>query len=462
MLLGGKIISTTGIETILDSAFDILCSTGVLVENDEMLERLAEFGAAIDKKKSIAVFSHAFLDAFISNSQRVDWSNKTMSFHASAEIYQGWYLDPEDGEKKAWTQERLLKYIKVARNLPNIERVTMLGYPALRGEAARLQPLYEKIFCWKYGIAGGSAIWETALCPQIFHLVNLYAQETGQDIATVYKGGVFLISPLKFGSVEAEQFMYFYKRGLRTSVGALGALGMSMPVTLAGALALHIAEHLFINILDRAFFGSRTISMMNSVSAVDMSSGALQYGRPEQVILNLAGAQIAEYLGAEYMGHGGLSDAKTPGNESGAQKVISAIFNAAAGGYGHIAAGLLGIDEIFSPVQMILDNEIVGALNRICKGFEINDETLALELIREVGQGGIFIDKEHTAQNFRDSLWNPSVWSKVMYNAWEAQGAKSEMDYAKEKYRDILRTGRDVQPEISEALEAKLMKSIGC
>lgn len=459
MHLGGKVLAEAEIVTILEQAFTILERVGIEIGNVKMLEILEAAGGKVNDQKTKILFERNYVVDFLKNSEKIDWNDKKVLFSATAEIYHGQYLDPRDNTYKPWTQERLNEYIALAQRLPNIDQTLMLGCP-VENIPVKLQPLYEKLFCWKYGINGGMAIWETGLCSKIYEMFQAYASELGKSINEIFNCEVYLISPLKFSAVEAEQFMYFYERGLATGVGTLGSLGGTVPVTASGALSVHLAEHIFINILERIFFGKKGLSFKNSLSAVDMSSGSFQYGRPEQVLLNVAGAQIAEYLGASYVGHGGLSDAKVPGNESAAQKIISAVFNGITSGNGHISAGLLSVDEVFSPIQMILDNEAVGALRHIVRGIEVNEDTLAMETIQEVGTGGNFLGTDHTAEFFRESLWWPAIWSNCMFSKWSESGQKNDVDYAKEIFFDTVRNTEPLHSQISPKLEQELLQII--
>ena len=454
LVLGNK-----EIEAILGTAFDILGRAGVQVENEKMLCKFAESGADVDFTMQRVLFSRSFLEDFLSTSETTGNKPRDLEFTAGAEIYQGYFLDPEDEQFKEWNEEHLFKFIKTARGLKNITGVYMLGCP-VREVNPRLQPLYEKLYCWKYGLDGGSAIWDTSMCDRIYEMYQVYAGETGREICDLFNGTVYVISPLKLGSIEAEQFMYFYSRGLRVGVGANGSLGGGYPVTLAGGLALNLAENLFIGILNRIFFGEIELGLGCAVAVTDMSTGALQYGRPEKSVANIAMAQIAGYLGARFRGHCGLSDAKVPGNEAGVQKTLSAIFTAMACGHANIAAGLLSTDEVFSPVQMILDDEITGALKRIAQGMEIDEESLCLDTILEEAPGGSFIATDHTAANFRSSLWMPSLWSKTMFNMWNAGGRKNDIERAKEMYFSLTSDGKPLEMNISEDCEKRLMKII--
>ncbi len=301
LTLNEGVLSTGEIRKIVDQSIHILEKIGVVVENRELLRIFAEKGFTVDQESSKVFVGQSCTEEFLAGSKKVSWKHRPVSFTSMAEIYQGVYLDPRDDEYKPWTRERLKEYIRVARALPEIYQVSMLGYPP-EDAPCELQPLYEKLFCWKYGLAGGTAIWDTKLCPKILEMFEAYADFKGKPVQKVFNCGVFLISPLKMAWLEAEQFLYFYRKGLRVSVGALGSLGGTAPVTPAGALSVQVAENLFINMMERKFWGRQELEFAASLSPLEMTSGTFRYGRPEQVILNMAGARIAEYLGASFTG----------------------------------------------------------------------------------------------------------------------------------------------------------------
>jgi trimethylamine--corrinoid protein Co-methyltransferase len=140
-----------------------------------------------------------------------------------------------------------------------------------------------------------------------------------------------------------------------------------------------------------------------------------------------------------------LSDSKLPSVESGAQKALTALPTLLAGGNFWMDAGLLSIDEVYSPIQMILDNEFLSALKHFVKDFEISEESISLETIFEAGPGGGYIDKVHTARYFRKELWQPEIWSRTMLGPWQQSGCKLDVDIAREIALDLQRNQVDFQ-----------------
>jgi len=302
-----------------------------------------------------------------------------------------------------------------------------------------------------------AGIDDVGWAPHILAMCEAAAADRGVAVQDVFRGGVHMISPLKLAKEEASVFQFFTERGLRVGVGCMTSAGGSAPVTLAGAMTVHLAQVLFTNILQRACHGERKLSLNCSIAPLDMRTAMYPYGRPEKQICNVAMAQMARRYGASYVAHGGHADAKRPSVEAGYQRAASTIPALMTCGRAKVGCGLLSVDEVFSPVQMILDDEFVGAMRRFARGFQITEESLAVDLIDEVGPGGAFIDRDHTLRHFRDELWEPRLFSRTMFGAWRQEGSRTAEDLALDRYYEIL----DLEPipsKITEALDAELVK----
>ena len=195
---------------------------------------------------------------------------------------------------------------------------------------------------------------------------------------------------------------------------------------------------------------------------MDMRTTIRPFGRPEMAIANVMTAQLARRYGASFSGHAGLSDAKLPSAEAGAQKALTAIPTLIAGGSLWMDAGLLSIDEVYSPVQMILDNELLSALKRFVHEFHVDEETIGLQTILEAGPGGHFLDKLHTVHHFRDEHWNPDIWSRHMLRPWMEAGCRLDADKARDVALQIQSAvvQGDEEPVLSETLERSVLHVI--
>jgi trimethylamine--corrinoid protein Co-methyltransferase len=172
----------------------------------------------------------------------------------------------------------------------------------------------------------------------------------------------------------------------------------------------------------------------------------------------LAMGELAKHFQAGLWASAIYPDAKTPGLEAGIQSAFNTIPAILAGSLGIECFGILSGAEMNSPVQLVIDNEYAGALKRFARGFEVNEETLAFDLIKEIGPGGFFAGTEHTVAHYRTEHWQPTIFAREGLNAWLAGERKT----AVEKARDICAsTLKDYHPAgIDEETEKELLKVI--
>lgn len=441
---------------LYNAILEIMDRVGMTIENDKILQRLDSSGWRVDWGHRRVTFPSHLVQSFLDDTEKVDMPN-SITIDARVEIYEGTYLDAAYDKHVPWSENHILEVAKLVERLPHISGGGMLGCP-IRGTPLLLQPLYERLVCWRYGLTSHGSIWETWLCPHILEMCEVMAESTESEVGDWFRASVYLVSPLKLGRVEAEQFLYFAERGLPVQIGNMGSLGGTNPVTIAGSLALFFAEKLMISIIMREYYGDRRLALNTGISVLDMRTGAFQYGRPEVVLINAAGAELARYLGLPFHGQCGLSDAKIPSAEAGYQKALTAWSTALATGHGYVAAGLLGVDEIVSPVQIVLDNDFVGALKRITRGFEVSEETLAVDVIEAVGPASTFLDTEHTFKHFREEIWEPTTWSQQMYAVWRSKGRENDEERARKLIEAVVTEPFELR--LDEEQEHKLMDVI--
>ena len=129
---------------------------------------------------------------------------------------------------------------------------------------------------------------------------------------------------------------------------------------------------------------------------------------------------------------------------------MTLLLGALAGGdlLGHM--GISGADQGASLPQLVADNEMLAYAKRILRGFKVEEETMAIDLITEVGHHGNHLVQPHTAKHFRTELWMPTIFDRSPWDVWMDQQGKSLVEQAAQKVQDILETH---QPEpMDEAL----------
>ena len=446
---------------IHNSSLKILSEIGFFVDNEEILKKLEIFGGKVNYEKKRVYFTKKFIESFINESEKVDWENLKPQISYQVSLYHGFYLDPFDNEYKKLNTEIFLKYFKIAQNL---------NIPYGGTYATNLPEVPEKFFLPYYHYLSLKfldkpccSINNKKWAELILNLCEIYSEEkntTIQDI--ISKGGLHIhfVSPLRFTREEAEIFLFFANRNLKIGIGIMDVMGTTSPVTIAGSVSIHLASVIFRNILYRAFFGDKYLTISSEISPFDMRTLVQCYGRPEKEIANIMMAQIARRYKAYFFPHTGHADSKIPGEEAGIQKLINSLPSLFSGKIANICCGLLSIDEVYSPVQMVIDKEIVEIIKQFIKKREINEEKIGFDVIKEViEKDGSFISSEHTVRNFRDELWEPAIFTRDMFLSWKNKGMKTEIDKAKEICYQAI-NGEKIMPKISEKTENKIIDLI--
>jgi trimethylamine---corrinoid protein Co-methyltransferase len=456
-----NLLSAIDVGAIHEGALTILERMGMEIQNRELLLALGEHGAQVNLEAERVTFPRALVERFIEDAPKHDWEHAQSRVLGSAGVYEGLYHDPISGELIPWTEQRLALYVALAGKLQWVAGASMLG--SRLAAPGPLEPLYERLHCWKYGAADSGTILTDEICPHLLELYEVAAAERGLPLSEVFHGTVYLIPALKLGRHEAYQVAYFRERGLSVRIGhSMPTLGATAPVTLAGGVTLNLAEHLALSMLNWMWFGRRQLHLGCSLAPMDMRTAIRPFGRPEMAIANLMTAQLARTYGVSFSGHAGLSDAKLPSVEAGAQKALSAVTTLLAGGNLWMDVGLLSTDEVCSPIQMVLDNELLGALGRFTREIRVDEETIGLETILRVGPGGHYLDRMHTARHFREEVWSPGIWSRQMLRSWLAGDRLLDADEAREV---VLQVQSEVAREplgrhITEASENEILRVI--
>jgi len=220
----------------------------------------------------------------------------------------------------------------------------------------------------------------------------------------------------------AEILIAYVKAGLPQSLDTMPNGGLTAPITPAGVLAMGMAETLGGLMLGYAVDPNAIMSVDICVSQADMRSGLYTYASFERMPLLAAASQmINEYYGCPSGAHGGKTDACYPGIQAGMEKVMSMLFPVLVGAVGIGTMGHLENAVTFSPQQLVIDNEIAGGVRHALKGFEVTPETLAVNVISDIGPNGSFMGHDHTVHHLRDVIFRSKMLDRLNWDAAWAQ-----------------------------------------
>jgi len=249
------------------------------------------------------------------------------------------------------------------------------------------------------------------------------------------------LSPLKYDDRMLGALMEYAKVGQPQLISSLAIAGETGPATLAGNLALQTAEILAGIVLTQLVREGAPVIFSGSSSNAEMHSGALSIGSPEMAMNTAATAQMARYYNLPSRSGGAVCDAKVPDAQAAYESMMS-LSMAQVSGVNFVlhSAGILESYNCMSYEKFIIDDEMCGIVKRIKRGYEVNEDTLGLDVIKEAGPGGHFIDKDHTFDHFRTEFYQPQLSNRDDFDSWQASGSPQSVEAAGKKYKEILKT----------------------
>lgn len=368
-------------------------------------------------------------------------------------------LDPYTGERRPFMVKDIGDFARLVDALPNIDWMMPLG--SVQDTPPAASDVYEfeaavsnttKPICFIcHDRRGVSDVFEMAA-----------AIVGGKD---ALRSRPFVISypepssPLFHVGEAAEKLLYTAEEGMPIVYTPCPMSGSTAPVTMAGLLVTANAECLSGLVMAQLTRPGVPFVIGGVLTILDMSTVGISYGAPELSLLMAGYADIASFYGIPTWGTAGCSDSKVPDEQAAIEATFSSLVNALAGlnlvhDPGFIESALVGSFEM-----VVMVNEIAGMIRRLMRGIPVNEETLARDVIREVGPGGNFLGEEHTVRHFREEHWFPTLLDRNNYTEWHAAGAKTMGQRVSEKVRYILESHRsdplteDVRTRLREIRE---------
>lgn len=304
---------------------------------------------------------------------------------------------------------------------------------------------------------------------------NYYSQALGRqgvkdqvELASLIAGGtaevkkrpffsivLCLVSPFMQPRIRLEELMECVEWGIPLYIEADAMPGATTPITIAGTLVEQTANVLAGVCLAQMVTPGHPCIYSIASGIMDMSNGDYSGGAPETQILHAATAQMAHYLGLPCQAGTGI-DAVLPDMQAGYERGLQFLTCALGGAdFVHLCTGMLEQMLTASYELCVLDNEILGAAFRIVKGFDVNDETIALDVIKNVGIGGNYLGEDHTLRYLRELRWYPKLTNRQRWDKWTEKGGKDFRQRGIEEAQRILSEHKPeyLDPKLADELE---------
>ncbi len=463
-------------EAIHRSALRILERTGMWVDHLRALEYLAAAGCLVNVDRRLVKFPSGVVEAAAARMRRnfrdADRWPKRMSVRYSQVRFDAQpFRVHDDFTVNAggfccfiWDMEGRRRYATLAdarESLRLTDRLDQIAYTGLPCSAqdvpVHLRPVVMAAELAKTTRKYGGI--ETFRSQDVRYVVRIGEIVAGSREAhrrdPILVGYAEARTPLCIDAAMADVMLAHLELGLPQSLDTMPNGGATAPVTAAGILALGLAETLGGLVLGYAVDPDSTMTIDVTPGYCDMRSMHYGYAGAERIPLLAARVQlVSEYYGCPSGIHGGKTDACAPGIQAGVEKAISMYAAVLAGAIGFGTVGHLENAVTFSPLQLAIDNEIARYVRRAVRGIEVNQETLALDVIEEVGINGRTFDHAHTALHFRDEELLSPFFDSPSWGVGDSLDRERFEKRAAAKVRELL--AMETPPPLSAGQEAAI------
>ncbi len=257
------------------------------------------------------------------------------------------------------------------------------------------------------------------------------------------------------GSLEAS--LVAAEAGVPTGFMPMPMSCATAPATLAGNLVVTTVDSLSPLVLMQIAYPGAPVFFAAAPTAMDLRTGGYTGGGPEDHLLGIAFNQICEFYNIPLSMGAFATGAKEPDWQAAVDNSFAGLMPILSHTALLTGVGMLNGSQILSYQQMIMDCEIYDIINKIAEGIEVNEETLAVDVIKKVGVSGNFLAEKHTRRHMRN-IWQPVVFDRAPYDTWEIGGKKGAFHKATEKVKWIL-SNHEPTP-LEPALQKELKRII--
>jgi trimethylamine---corrinoid protein Co-methyltransferase len=374
-------------------------------------------------------------------------------FSIIAGAYEMHVTDLETGAIRSATYRDLVDLTKLGQSygMYGSAPVRPLDLPPLLQELAFYKVL------WEYSDRRPGAIFDAN--PVSTVRAAEYVSEMAQAAGQAYSQGLWIVSPFVATTENLEIIEAMQGRGLPLWVATMPVAGTTAPIFLPGAYVQSVAELLAgLTLIYLLAEGAPIFySVIDSIRAYpfDMRYASFVYGSPEDLLATLIQVQLNDYYKIPVVAKSLLTTAKLPDAHAAAEKSSHTLSAALMGARIFTNAGLLAVDDIYSAEQLVIDYEIVQYAQRVCQGFEFDEEALAIAAIEEVGPGGNFLGHDTTLEHYREATWDPALFTHSTLQQWQGKGGTELAERARHIARQRI-AGQDyiLSPEKRRDLDA--------
>jgi trimethylamine--corrinoid protein Co-methyltransferase len=460
-LSGFRLFTDAQLQEIHLASLEILRRTGVRVHEAESLGLLRDAGCIVTGENLVRFPAAIVEDALLHVPSRVvlcDRTGEPRLFLEGQRIYFGTgsdlpnTRDLETGDRRPSLLSDVAHTARLVDALPNLDFVMSMALPSdVPVETSDRRSFLEMTKNTIKPVV--FTAWDEGGLADIIAMAETIAGGPGElALKPFLLAYLEPSSPLQHSAEALRKMLMMADRGL-PFVYAPGPIeGASAPVTPAGSLVMANAEVLSGLVIAQLRRRGTPFVWGSGSGPLDMRTMVGVYAGPEFLLHCMGMAELAHfYYHVPVWGFSGCSDSKLPDMQAGIESALWILWTALSGAnlvhdVGYIESGLTCSYEM-----IVLCDEVIGFVRHLMRGIELSPETLALDVIDEVGPGGDYLGSTHTARHFRKA-WYPKILDRRSYHAWAEAGRPTARQTAQNVARETVAT-HTPQPLAAETLE---------
>ncbi len=347
-------------------------------------------------------------------------------------------LDFETGEHRQATLADIEKVGRVSEALPNIDALASLGYPSdvpVEEEALLTVKTLASVSRKPIVFTGhdeieAEAIW-TFLAGEVGGWDALAAKPCGLDL-------IGPVSPLKLGEETCRRLQFAARRMLPVVCYPAIFPGMACPITLAGAIVQSSAESLAGVVISQMTEPGAPIMAGSAILPMDMRRADLAYGSPEYALGGLGATDYLNHIGLPSWVGAGCSDAHDLDLQAAAEVGANMTAAALAGTSFVHNLGFLSGGRTGSLEMLVLCDELAGMVNKFAAGVAVDEDAIALEVIKRAAADNAFLTDPHTYARYETEMWIPGLFERSDVSLWLESGSTPMRQRIKDKLHELL------------------------
>ena len=430
-----------------------------------MRQILADLGCAVDEKTKVVKFPPRVVETYVGKAPReftLCGNDRSLTWKISPEtrVWGGLgtavnMYDLQTGAYGPATMDDLRRHLIILDSLEHVQSNQMDIWPS----DIPMQTIpVEAIRTWAMNCKKSFGMGAYGVMPTRDMMEMLLIVMGGKDKIKdthPYMTIVNTVSPLSSAQIQLEGLMILAEYGQPAIFSPEAMAGTTAPITLAGLLIQHSAEVLAHIVMAQAV-NPGTPVLFGTVSTIaEMRRGTVALGSVETGLISAAIAQIAHSYNIPCRGVAGGTESKLLDLQCGVERART-MQMAAMGGVNYITCvGTIESTTAGAHELTVIDDELIGSIERAIRGIEVNETTKAVEIIKKVGPGGDYLMQEHTQKYFRTEHFIPSLCDRDKRDIWEKAGKKDMVGRAREKALAVLakHTPKDLDPAVMKGMD---------